>query len=186
MGKKHQERDKVIPALTHALLNDEYSVVRVSAARVIESMNPPAISAIPALAEALQREDVGKIKRTESYDQNVRRAVVEALGNMGPEAVPALIQALHSSNLDTWPYAAEEICHIDLSMQGIVFEAVVEKLSHADSGVRCRAIFVLEDIDSLQEIDDSLLMSAFTKVLNDPSPYVRSRAIEALENMEKK
>ena len=183
LGKKIEDRDKVIPALTQALLNDENREVRVTAAHVLGGMKPPAISAIPAMIEALQREDTGQIKWIQSFDiQDLHREVVRALGDMGTEAIPALIQVLHS-DLKIWSDAGVEICQIDPSMQGTVIEAIVGKLSHEDGYIRSSAIYALQKIDklSLQEIDDSFLISIFTKAFNDPHARVRRGAIYALQ-----
>ena len=130
LGKKIEERDKVIPVLTQALLNDENQGVRVTAAHMLGAMKPPAISAIPAMMEALQREDTGHVKWSQQLDVlDLHPEVVKALGDMGTEAIPALIQVLHS-DLKIWSDAGVEICQIDPSMQDTVIEAIVGKLSH--------------------------------------------------------
>ena len=101
---------------------------------------------------------------------------------MGTEAIPALMQVLHS-DLRTWRKAGVEICQIDPSMQDTVIKAIVGKLSHEDWHIRFRAIYALQKIDelSLQEIDDSFLISVFTKAFNDPDARVRNEAINALQ-----
>ena len=70
-------------------------------------------------------------------------------------------------------------------MQGTVIEAIVGKLSHEDGYIRSSAIYALQKIDklSLQEIDDSFLISIFTKAFNDPHARVRRGAIYALKNI---
>ena len=182
LGKKTEERDKAIPALTQALLNDEDRWVRVTAAHVLRDMKPPAISAIPAMMEALQREDTGRLDQLASEEPDLHEEVVEALGDMGTEAIPALIQVLHS-DLKIGSNAGVEICQIDPSMQDTVIEAIVGKLSHEDEYIRWRAIYALQEIDelALQEIDDSFLISIFTKASNDPQAMVRLQAINALQ-----
>ncbi len=182
LGKKIEERDKVIPALTQVLLNDENRGVRVTAVWALGAMKPPAISAIPAMMEALQREDTGRVTPTASEGRDLHREVVKALGDMGTEAIPALIQVLHS-DLKIWSNAGVEICQIDPAMQDTVIEAIVGKLSHEDWYIRSRAIYALQQIDklSLQEIDDSFLISIFTKAFNDPHAKVRWGSINALQ-----
>jgi hypothetical protein len=49
-----EERDKVIAALTHTLLNDKKEQVRGQAAQALGRMKPPAAEAVPALIEALK------------------------------------------------------------------------------------------------------------------------------------
>lgn len=60
--RKTQERDKVIAALTHTLLNDTHEKVRSQAAQALANMTPPAAEAVPALREALHlpEKDRGK------------------------------------------------------------------------------------------------------------------------------
>ena len=182
LGKKIEDREKAIPALTDALLNDWRRRVRVAAVHAIGDMKPPAISAIPAMMEALQRLDTGWIEPPASTEWNLHTEVVEALGDMGTEAIPALMQVLHS-DLRTWRNAGMEICQIDPSMQDTVIKVIVGKLSHEDWHIRFRAIYALQKIDelSLQEIDDSFLISVFTKAFNDPDAGVRLEAINALQ-----
>ena len=48
-----RDREKIIAALTHTLLNDSHEEVRVSAAHVLARLTPPATEAVPALEEAL-------------------------------------------------------------------------------------------------------------------------------------
>lgn len=182
LRKKTGQRDKMIPALTQALLNDENRRVRVRAVWALGDMKPPAVSAIPAMMEALQREDTGWLEPTASEEWDLHREVVKALGDMGTEAIPALIQVLHS-DLKTWPNAGVEICQIDPSMQDTVIEAIVGKMSHEDWYIRSRVIYALQKIDelALQEIDDSFLISIFTRAFNDPHAEVRWRAIYALQ-----
>ena len=182
LGKKIEDRGKVIPALTDALLNDRRRRVRVAATHALGDMKPPAVSAIPAMMEALQRLDTGSIEPPASTEWDLHTEVVEALGDMGTEAIPALMQVLHS-DLRTWPKAGVEICQIDPSMQDTVIEAIVGKLSHEVWQIRFTAIYTLQEIDklSLQEIDDSFLLSVFTKAFNDPDAGVRLQAINALQ-----
>ena len=185
LGKKIEARDQAIPALTQALLNDENREVRVIAAHVLGGMKPPAISAIPAMIEALQREDTGQIKWIQSLDvPDLHPEVVKALGDMGTEAIPALIQVLHS-DLKIWSDAGVEICQIDPSMQGTVIEAIVGKLNHEDWNIRSSVIYALQMIDelSLQEIDDSFLISVFTRAFNDSHASVRWGSINALKKI---
>jgi HEAT repeat protein len=147
-------------------------------------MKPPAVSAIPAMMQALQREYTGRVTPSASIDQDLHEEVVEALGDMGTEAIPALIQVLHS-DLKTWSDAGVEICQIDPSMQDTVIKAIVGKLSHEDWYIRLRVIDALQEINelSLQEIDDSFLISVFTKAFNDPHARVRRGAIDALQEI---
>lgn len=48
-----RDREKIIAALAHTLLNDSHEEVRVSAAHVLARLTPPATEAVPALEEAL-------------------------------------------------------------------------------------------------------------------------------------
>ena len=184
LKKKTEKRDQVIPALTQVLLNDESRDVRVTAAHVLGDMKPPAVSAIPALMEALQRKDTGQVHPLASEEPDLHSQVVKALGDMGTEAIPALMQVLHS-DLEICSSAGVEICQIDPSMQDTVIKAIVGKLNHEGEHIRSSAIYALQKIDelALQEIDASFLISIFTKAFNDPHASVRRRAINALEEI---
>lgn len=175
LASKAQERDKVIPALTHALLNDEYGLVRAAAADVLGSIDPPAVSAIPVLIEALQREDRGYAS-LRSEEPNVYKEAIKSLGEMGPaaaEAIPTLTECFRSGKWYVREDAALAILKIDPSMHNIVKEELIER----------RAVRPLAE---LAEEGDVSLVPVLIQLLNDPDPphsSTHNRAAEALKNI---
>ncbi len=132
-SKAQQERDKVIPALTHALF-DEYAYVREAAADVLGSIEPPAVSAIPALIETLRDENTGRTSVLNDEWPSVHWTALMSLGKMGPdaaEAIPALTELFRSDDKRYLRYvrngAGLAIVKIDPSMRGIVIEELIER-----------------------------------------------------------
>ena len=198
LAKKTQERDKVIPALTHALLNDKFEVNRVAAAQSLGKMEPPAVSAIPALVEALQKEDRGQPLDPLSSltNWNLHAVVIEVLGEIGPaaaEAVPALREVFHSGKQYFWGDAGVAIYKIDSSMRDIVKEGLIEKLSHVKKDTQAAMALV-----ELAGMEDVSLVPVFIQMLNNNQnenlhsiaakglkSIGNSEALEAVEKFEK-
>ena len=172
LASKAQERDKVIPALTHALL-DEYSYVRETAADVLGSIEPPAVSAIPALIETLRDENTGRRSSFSSEAPMVHEMAIKSLGEMGPdaaEAIPVLTEVFCIDRLRD--AAGVAILKIDPSMH-TVKEELIER----------RAVWPLAQ---LAEEGDESLVPVLIKLLNDPDlpgPYTNYSAAEALKNI---
>ncbi|MDE0184141.1 MAG: HEAT repeat domain-containing protein [Candidatus Poribacteria bacterium] len=176
-SKAQQERDKVIPALTHVLFNDEYGLVRAAAVDVLGSIEPPAVSAIPALIEALLREDRGAAS-LRSNELGVHEAAIKSLREMGPdaaEAIPALTEVFRSDERYL-RYIRDDaglaILKIDPSMH-TVKEELIER----------RAVWQLAE---LAEAGDVSLVPVLIQSLNDPDPPHGStpgRAAEALKDI---
>lgn len=94
---KTEQRERVIAALTHKLLNDTHENVRGRAARALGSMTPPTAEAVPALKKALHfpKEDRGKplwdtrLPRSTNYPLPYEAArALEKIGT--PEALKAV------------------------------------------------------------------------------------------------
>ena len=96
LGKIGPEAKAAVPALIEAF-KDENRDVRRFAARALERIGSEAKSAVPALSEALKDKD-------ESL--SVRMVAAWALMGIGPEAMPALIEALKVENRDVRRAAA--------------------------------------------------------------------------------
>ena len=179
LAEKTQERDKVIPALTYALLNDEYQLIRVTAAKSLVKMEPPAVSAIPALITALQSEDRGRqldFLVSDPPDYNLHEVVIELLGEMGSdatEAIPALLEVFRSNKPYFWGDAGLAIYKIDPSMLDIVKEGLIEK----------RALSTLAELAELAEMDEASLVPVYIKVLSEPGSGKRKIAINALKEI---
>ncbi|MDE0185695.1 MAG: HEAT repeat domain-containing protein [Candidatus Poribacteria bacterium] len=154
-SKAQQERDKVIPALTHALLNDEYGRVRAAAADVLGSIEPPAVSAIPALIETLRDENTGKVWGLDSEGPRVHETAITSLGEMGPDAAEA-IPALTELFRDGSNYAGLAILKIDPSMHAVK-EELIER-------------WAARQLAELAEAGDVSLVPVLIQLLNDPDP----------------
>ena len=90
---KHQERDKIVAALTHTLLNDSHESVRASAAYALAEMTPPAAEAVPALREALNlpKADRGHPTNPLMEEEPLHWVAKRALKSIGtPEALEAI------------------------------------------------------------------------------------------------
>ena len=176
-SKAQQERDKVIPALTHALL-DEYANVREAAADVLGSIEPPAVSAIPALIETLRDENIGEVDGLASEWPRVHENAITSLGEMGPdaaEAIPALTEVFRSDE----PYlryirnhAGLAILKIDPSMRTVKEELIERRAAR--------------QLAQLAEAGDVSLVPVLIQLLNDPDPpsgATHHYAEEALTNI---
>ena len=166
LAKKTQERDKVIPALTQVLLNDEFEANRVAAAQSLGKLEPPAAAAIPALIDALQREDRGRpVGSTSSLTNwNLHAVVIEVLGEMGPaaaDAIPALMEAFRCTEEYYWFEAGLAIYKIDSSMRDIVKNELIKRLQ--DETKRRQAA---EALVELTEVGDVSLSPVFIQMLN--------------------
>ena len=176
LARKTQERDKIIPALTHVLLNDEFEHIRIHALDALGSIEPPAVSAIPALIEALRHEDTGVELVSHSQNRFLRRDVIELLREMGPaaaEAIPALTEVFRCGKWYLRNDAALSILKIDPSMRNIVREELIER----------RAVWPLAE---LAEQGDVSLVPVLIQLLNDPDPPHSSthyRAAKALKEI---
>ena len=176
LTKKNRERDRAIPALTQALLSDEINNVRMAAVNALGSMKPPAISAIPALLEALQREDTGRIDWMDDTEGDLHLTVVRTLAKMGSvatEAIPVLMEVLRSDS-SVFAEAGVAIFRIDPSMRATVKEVLLERLGGKDSYDRGVAI------EALAKMADASLVPFFIQALSDPDYDIRMEAAAAL------
>lgn len=89
-----RNREKIIAALTHVLLNDSHEEIRVSAAQVLARQKPAAAEAVPALIKALNLPKRERGKLTHYYLMDtipLPEAAADALKSIGtPEALAAL------------------------------------------------------------------------------------------------
>ncbi|MFQ5811721.1 MAG: HEAT repeat domain-containing protein [Anaerolineae bacterium] len=100
LGKIGPDARDAVPALIEAL-QDENEDVRQRSAWALGEMGPDAKDAVPALIEAL-----GDVKAP------VRAAAVTVIENLGPEAVPALIEALQDEDWNVRQTATEALQEI--------------------------------------------------------------------------
>lgn len=107
---------------------------------------------------------------------DVRRQAVKALGSFGPQAVPALIQALQDPH-DTVQQAAQEAIR---KIGPAAVPALVQALKDATAEVRGLSAFMLGEIGPAAK--DAV--PALTEALEDADWAVRFNAQEALRKIE--
>jgi HEAT repeat protein/S1-C subfamily serine protease/DNA-directed RNA polymerase subunit RPC12/RpoP len=189
-----QYKDKVMPLVAEGLKDPDRDV-RVAAGEAIASMGSFTRDDIPVLTDILKHQDaqvkafaataLGKMGSTarkampdladafkDSTDKTVRRAVVEALANIGKSAqttVPIYIEALHESDRDLRKAALEAVGKLGADAEG-AGAAVGELLSDPDAGTRKIAVRTLKKLgpaakkavsalaDALKDEDEEFVM----------------------------
>jgi HEAT repeat protein len=163
LGKIGPEAEPAIPALMRAI-QDPVMIVRMGAAIGLGGIGLKAKEAIPALAETLQ---------SQNEDHNVKREAAEALGKMGPEAVPALTKALQHNQYFVRRIAARALG--EAGGAGAV-PALIKALQDTDRSVRVISVKSLGRIGS----DAEEAIPALTRALEDERYDVRTSATRAL------
>ncbi|UCG48962.1 MAG: HEAT repeat domain-containing protein [Phycisphaerales bacterium] len=159
LGNTGPEAESAIPALMQAI-KDQIMIVRMGAAMGLGGIGPRARNAIPALAEALQ---------SQHEDHNVKREAAEALGKIGPEAVPALAKALQHNQYFVRRVAARALG--ETGVAGAV-PALIKALQDEDRSVRWITAQALGRIGS--EAKEAI--PALTEALQDEFYHVRWNA----------
>ncbi len=162
LGTVGPEAEQAIPNLIEAF-QDEVMIVRMGAAGGLGGIGPRAKQSIPALAKAIQNP---------IEDHNVHRVASEALGRMGPEAIPVLAKALQSENYFVRRMSARAL---EETGAGAV-PALIKALKDEDRSVRLMAVQALGGIGP--EAKQSV--PALTKALQDERYNVRTSATRAL------
>jgi HEAT repeat protein len=144
------------------------------AGRLLGEIGPEAKSAIPMLITALQQ------KRP-----IVRLAAIHALGGMGAEARPAiegLGKCLEEAEPFSMPMAHHDYCVSDdaaAALQQIgpqSTDTLLRALAGKQARVRINAAKALGNLPDLQ----GRIVVAMTKLLDDPEPWIRGAAVDAL------
>jgi HEAT repeat protein len=166
LGKMGPEAERAISALMK-MIKDQVMIVRMGAASGLGGIGPKAREAIPLLADALE---------SPHEDHNVKREAAEALGKMGPEAIPALIKALQNNQ-----YFARRMSALALGEIGgaDVVPALIKALQDDDRSVRVISVQALGKIGA----DAKEAIPALTKALQDKHYPVRWNATRALWNI---
>jgi hypothetical protein len=120
-----ESKEEIIAALDH-----EERVIRIYAIERAEQMGPQIVGAVPGLAHVLENE----------MGLSIRAA--EALAAIGPDAVPALAQAVDSQEVVTSVGGMFGLCEIGSPAALEAVPALVEKLREAE-GRDCYALDVL-------------------------------------------
>jgi HEAT repeat protein len=163
LGKIGPEAERAIPALMK-MMKDQVMIVRMGAAVGLGGIGPKAREAIPLLADALE---------SPHEDHNVKDRAAEALGKMGPEAIPALVKALQNNQ-----YFARRISARALGEIGgaDAVPALIKALQDDDRSVRWLTIEALGKIGP----DAREAIPALTRALQDKRYSIRASATRAL------
>jgi HEAT repeat protein len=163
LGKIGPEAERAIPALMK-MIKDQVMIVRMGAAAGLGGIGPKAREAIPLLADALE---------SPHEDHNVKREAAEALGKMGPEAIPSLVKALQNNQ-----YFARRMSALALGEIGgaDAVPALIKALQDGDRSVRVISVQALGKIGP----DAREAIPALTRALKDTHYSVRWNATRAL------
>ena len=161
-------------------LKDEDAKTRLEAAESLGSIGPAAAAAVPALITLLKDERkvlIAEAVQAEwgfeaDYTPEVRRCAVEALGRIGPAAMPALLNALGDQEEGVRRCAVEALGRIGPA----AMPALLNALGDQEEGVRRRAVEALGRIGPAA-------MPALLNALGDQEEGVRGCAAEALVEM---
>jgi HEAT repeat protein len=151
-----------------AALNSEHSIVRKNAVEGLGSIGPSASEAIPALVSALKKDE-----------QNLHSIVPDALRKIGIEAIPALLEALLSSNSQTRIHSLYELEKMETNDPRLV-PVLIQRLKDTEQEVRWKATEVLGNFGMVAKA----ALPALLPLLRDHDKYVRLAAIEALGKLD--
>jgi HEAT repeat protein len=161
LGKIGTDTKAAVPALIEALSNEDIWV-RVRAARAVVKIDPETMAAVPALIDALR-------------DKDARWQAARALGYIGPEAVPVLIEALKGQDEGVRFSAAWVLGIIGLEAKTAVPD-LIEALKDKDEKIRQYAAEALGRIGPAAKE----AVPALIEVLKDQDENVRWWAADAL------
>ena len=170
-GRAEQDTTSIAVPPLMAALKDSDVEVRRAAAQSLANLDD--VRAVPAFIEA-----------TRDSDAEVRATAAMALGQLEDARGQAALIALLKDSDKHVRYAALSALH---SMPGQVpVDAVLAALNDPDADIRQAAIGLAFSQVSDRKEDtpaDPRYVTAFTKLLADPSPDVRSQAASALGEM---
>lgn len=126
--------EAIMPMLIHGVANAGDTAARLAAVRALGAFGADAHVAASALVAALEDDD-----------DELRRAAIDALGQIGEGAVPALIEALRHSNANVRRGAAQSLESIGPDAQEAM-KALDESLRDEDVAVRDAAASALRAI----------------------------------------
>jgi HEAT repeat protein len=161
----------LIEPLTAAAFRDSQLVVRVNAARALAKVDPSKHKVVVGVV----------VEGLRDSSADVRRSVVETLGELGPEArtaLPQLNAALQDRNVEVRRAAADSLARLGPDARGSV-GALTDALKDPDAEVRVRAAQALWKVDKQSLTALPVLM----KALSDPSDTARAWAAYTLGDM---
>jgi len=163
LGRLKADDEESIAFISDALADPDPNVA-LAAATSLRAIGPNASGALPALVRALGS------KKGFGYE-----VVVEALTNIGPAAIPALMDALRDHNPDLRAYAARGLAPM-VSTDASVGRALMAALSDSNAHVRSNAAESLAKTDVMSEE----VIAALIGLLRDPAAPVRAASAAAL------
>jgi HEAT repeat protein len=161
-----------------AALKAEMPIVRWRAARALGMLGPAAVTAVPALIDAIEDEDV-----------YVRKDAVRALARIGPEGAPAAFQAFNGDDLFLKDDAVWALGLVVNDLDGAI-DLLISTLMSEDLGLRMAAAQALGNagdkgvaplIEALKEDDADLRLIIIESLGHIGSPA--AAAVPALVNL---
>jgi HEAT repeat protein len=163
-----REAREAVPVLIAALGEP----VSWEAALILASIGPNASNAVPALIERLKREKVPRPLRETPV-------AALALGQIGPAAVPALMETLASTDPRVRTSAALALSYVGPQASGATPQ-LVNLLRDPDGDVRRAATLSLGTIDPARKE----LVSALVAMASDEDIFLQSLAAATLERID--
>ncbi len=149
------------------LLQDEREYVRLHATHTLANLGPRAVSVITQLNKIL----------AEDPSEEVKQAIISALGEMGTEAIPTIISAL-SNQSETIKQKSTTILG---EMGEKAIPALKEGLGDEDWAVRYNIVSALAEISQ----KSSKAIPALVEAIKDSDRIVRWNAAEAFSGVKK-
>lgn len=175
LGQIGVEPERCVPLLTQMLEHRDTEIWR-NAAMALGLFRKDAAPAIPALVEALARDDSPFLAVATGHVAAI------ALRNIGEPALPALIDALHSKQPNVRRRVAEAFWLVPTN-SGAVDALVTAACDDPDREVRVSASAALR-FPALNPEYAKKLLSALSDIVKDEDPGVRANAAWILGWME--
>jgi HEAT repeat protein len=153
-------------------LGDEDWRVRKEAAQIAAFVEPRE-ETVAALIAALE----------DTMNIGLRNAAVEALVAIGPDAVPAAVDALHKLDADGRKLAVEVLGGVP-DMRGV--RALAQSLSDEDANVRAAAAEALGNAALAGDEARAIATTALTDVLSASEIFLKLAALDALSRLDAK
>jgi HEAT repeat protein len=168
LGAIGQPANAAVPGLTALLAANQKTIVRVEAARALESIGVNHALWMPAVVQMLQP----------SHEEQLAAVAELVLGRIGTPAVPLLVEALKDAGPAVRASAAEALSIAGPSAIRAVPD-LISMLNDADWSVRQRSVRALGEIG----LSSDQVIRALNAASNDREEVVRVFAQEALRKL---
>jgi HEAT repeat protein len=188
---------EALPGLMTAL-KDADPIVRAQAAHAVTAIGTDARATAPLLRDLLLAKDesyvnafsqaLGKLGRDgvpaliEGFKDNrpnVRHACMQGLQAVGADAVPALVDALGDKNVEVRRLSAQVLAPLRVGDKMVVTALAYAIKNDTDDAVRQQCVIALQYLGA----SGKLAAPALQHALSDPNHQVRQQAFYALQNM---